>query len=155
MAISTKEMYHGAVLYQIVGNPDFSLKLIERDKDEHDSGMYEVTTNTKDYVLYIKYSARPQFRFGGDSFCYFNFASTHINSLHRYPDKEFMVFLVCHTNHVCVLTRQDLDRLGLLQSNEDCGVTVSWQSGSELTVKSKYTTLPYKIPRNRLKNFDW
>ena len=55
MAISKKEMYHGAVLYQVVSNPDFSLKLIGHDKEEHGYGMYQVTTNTKDYVLFIKY----------------------------------------------------------------------------------------------------
>jgi len=145
-------MYHGAVLYQVVSNPDFSLKLIERDKDEHNSGMYEVTTNTKDYVLYIKY--RSQTRFGGPC-CDFSFLPTYINNLRRYPDKDLLVCLVCHNNHICVLTRPDLDKLGLLQGNGSCGLTVYWQKGSELTVRSKYTKLPYKIPRNRLKNFDW
>jgi len=91
MAISNKEMYHGAVLYQVVSNPDFSLKLIGKDKDEHDSGMYEVTTNTKDYVLYIKYRSQTR---PGDLCCDFSFLPTHINNLRRYPDKEFLVCLV-------------------------------------------------------------
>jgi hypothetical protein len=152
MAISKKEMYHGAVLYQVVSNPNFSLKLIERDKDEHGSGMYEVTTNTMEYVLLIKY--RSQMRLS-KTCCDFTFLPTHIKSLRRYPDKELLVCLVCHDNHICALTRKDIDELKLLQSSNACAVTVSWQKNSELTVRSRYSELPWKIPRNRLKTFPW
>ncbi len=152
MALSTKEMYHGAVLYQVVSNPEFSLKLIERDKNKHGSGMYEVTTNTKCYVLFIKYRSQTRL---GVSCCDFSFLPTHIDSLRRYHGKELLVCLVCHNNHICVLTRRDIDELRLLQSNDSCGVTVHWQRGSELTVRSKHSELPWKIPRNRLKTFPW
>ena len=154
MALSPKEKYHGAVLYQVVGNPEFSLKLIERDKNKHDPGMYEVTTNTKTYVLFIKYRSQTQMRLDF-SCCDFSFLPAHIGSLRRYRGKELLVCLVCHDNHICVLTRQDIEELRLLQSNNSCGVTVRWQRGSELTVRSKHSELPWKIPRNRLKTFQW
>jgi hypothetical protein len=154
MDIRMKEMYyHGAVLYHVLNNPDFSIKLIERDKKEHGSGMYEVTGNTKEYVLFIK--PRSQIRGSDPLYCSFSFLPSQIDRLRRYQDKELLVCLVCHDTHICALTHQDIKGLKLLRSNGSCGVTVYWRKGSELTVKSKYAKLPYKIPRNRLKNFDW
>jgi hypothetical protein len=54
MAISDFEMYHGAVLTQIVRNPDVSLKLIERDSKKYAWGMYGVSSGKKDYVIFVK-----------------------------------------------------------------------------------------------------
>jgi hypothetical protein len=153
MAINNKEMYHGSVLYHVLNNPDFSIKLIERDKKEHGPGMYEVTGNTKDYVLFIK--SRSQIQGTNPLYCAFSFLPNQIDRLRRYKDKELLVCLVCHDSHICALTRREIDELRLLQSSDACNVTVYWQKGSELKVKSKYSTLPWRIPRNRLKTFDW
>jgi len=175
MAISKKEMYHGAVLYQVVGNPDFSLKLIERDKEEHGYGMYEVTTNTNEYVIFIKYrnqtlgagstNVNSFFDDGnrrnvripedGRSYCTFSFLPRDIKRLNTYKDKNLLICLVCHNKHICALTQEDIEELKLLQNNGSCNVTVSWQKNSELKVKSKYSELRRTIPRNRLKNFPW
>lgn len=152
MAILKKEMYHGAVLYQVVRNPDSSIKLIECDKNKHGYGMYEVTTNTKNYVLLIKYRSETR---PGWTCCDFTFLPQHIEDLRKYRDKELLICLVCHSNHVCLLTQRDIDELKLLQRNGSCGVTVSWEKGSELKVRSKHSQLPWKIPRNRLKNLQW
>lgn len=154
MAIRMKEMYyHGAVLYYVLNNPAYSIKLIERDKSEHGSGMYEVTGSTKDYVLFIK--PRSQIQGTDPLYCAFSFLPSQIERLRRYRDKELLVCLVCHDSHVCALTRRDIEALGLLRNNGSCGVTVYWRKGSELTVRSKYSELPWKIPRNRLKTFAW
>jgi hypothetical protein len=153
MVTRMKEMYyHGAVLYHVLNNPDFSIKLIERDKKEHGSGMYMVT-GKKDYVLFIK--PRSQIQGTDPLYCSFSFLPGQIDRLRRYRDKELLVCLVCHDAHICALTRRDIESLGLLRNNGSCGVTVYWHSGSELTVKSKYSELPWKIPRSRLKTFDW
>jgi hypothetical protein len=154
MALSKKEMYHGAVLYHIVGNPDLSLKLFERDKEKHAMGMCEVAAGKNNYVLFIKYRSQVQTR-RGESCCDFSFLPTHIESLSKYHNKKLLVCLVCHDKHICVLERQDIDELKLLESNGARTVSVSWREGTSLTVKSGRFLVSRKIPRNRLQNFNW
>jgi len=53
MPTSKFELYHGAVLTQVVRNPGLSLKLFERT-GEHGWGEYEVSDNHQVYRLFIK-----------------------------------------------------------------------------------------------------
>ena len=47
MSLSKFELYHGAVLTQVVRNPEMSLKLIERDSKKHSWGMYNIAAGRK------------------------------------------------------------------------------------------------------------
>ncbi len=54
-----------------------------------------------------------------------------------------------------MLEWEDIDALEIVRNLEACNVCVFWTKGSELHVKSKFTELPYSIPRNKLKSFSW
>lgn len=154
MALSQFELYHGAVLTQLVRNPsDVSLKLIERDSEKHGWGMYVIGAGRKDYILVVKSSAK--ITEGRKKYCNFTFSVHDINVINKYKNKELLISLVCHNEHICLLRKSDIFSLQILESNKPCGVSVHWTRGSELTVKSKYAELDHKIARNALKKFKW
>lgn len=156
MGISRFEMYHGAVLTQIVRNPEISLKLIERDSAKHGWGMYSIASGSKDYVIFIKstskiYKAkRTQEDYSG-----FTFAVEHIDKLKQHLDKNLLVCLVCYDQNICLLTQSDIEELKLLDSKKSCRIAVYWKYGLELRVISPFTELSHRVARNRLKNYDW
>jgi hypothetical protein len=151
MALSEKEKYHGAVLYQVVTNPDFSLKLIKRDKKEHGYGIYEVDSDSGNHILFIKCSSRVRGK--KRLYCNFTFSSTDIGQIQKYLNnnsQELLVCLVCHDKHICALTQSDVEKLNLTPTNGSCRVSVYWEKNSELTVKSKHSELSHKVPRKKL-----
>jgi len=154
MALSQFELYHGAVLTQIVRNPsNLSLKLIERDSEKHGWGMYAISAGRKDYILVVKSTAKV--KEGRKYYCNFTFSVDDINLIKKYKNKELLISLVCHNEHICILPKSDILSLKILESNKTCGVSVYWTSGSELTVKSTFAELDHRIARNALKNFKW
>ncbi len=156
MGISKFEMYHGAVLTQIVRNPEISLKLIERDSAKHSWGMYTISSGRKDYVILIKSTAKiDKAKRTKEYYSGFNFALEHINKLNKHLDKMLLVCLVCHDQNICLLTKDDIQELKLLESKKSCRIAVYWKSGSELRVTSPFAELSHKVARNRLKNYNW
>ena len=154
MALSQFELYHGAVLTQIVRNPgNLSLKLIERDSEKHGWGMYAIGAGKKDYILVVKSTAR--ITEGRKIYCNFTFSVEDINLIKKYKNKELLIALVCHKNHICLLTKSDVISLTILESDKSCRLSVYWTRGSGLTVKSTFAELDHKISRNTLKNFQW
>ena len=153
MALSHFELYHGAVLSQVIRNPEITVKLFERSPDQGWAA-YSVSDNAKDYLLYIKYTSRVT---SGrrKSRCNFTFSVDDINRLKEKENKEILVCLVCGDREICLLDKKDLDELEILKHNKTCGVSVSWTKGSGLTVKSGRKELSHKVARNRLKNFPW
>ncbi len=155
MSIAKYELYHGAVLTQIVRNPKkLSLKLIERNKDEHGWAMYSISAGKEDYILFVKTTGKiTQGR--KDRYCNFTFSLGDIELLNRYKDKKLLVVLVCGEEQICLLTRKEVAFLRILESSKSCNVTVSWSRGSQLSVKSSYARLGYKIARSALRNYQW
>ena len=154
MALSQFELYHGAVLTQIVRNPgNLSLKLIERDSEKHGWGMYAIGAGKKDYILVVKSTAKVIE--GRKNYCNFTFSTEDLNLIKKYKNKELLIALVCHNKHICLLTKKDVLSLKILDSIKTCRVSAYWTKGSELTVKSTFDELNYKITRNALKNFKW
>ena len=74
------ELYHGAVLSQIIRNPLINLKLIERN-DSYGWGAYEVTDNSTTHRIYIKWTAQITNRRKGESVCNFTFNEIDIDKL--------------------------------------------------------------------------
>jgi len=153
MSLSKFELYHGAVLSQVVRNPGLNLKLFERT-DEHGWGEYEVSDNHHTYRLFIK--ATSQVKKGRKSRCYSNFTFS-VSDVERIRSisGNVLICLVCGDQEICTLEWEDMDTLQIMRNREVCNVTVSWSSGTELNVKSKFAELPYKVPRNKLKTYSW
>lgn len=156
MPISKFEMYHGAVLTAIVRNPEISLKLIERDSEKHSWGMYSISSGRKDYVLLIKSTSKiSDAKRTQEKYSNFTFSQEDIERLKKYADKEILVCLVCHDQHVCLLNKEEINELDILNSSKTCRISAYWRAGSELRVNSTFAQLGHKVPRNSLKNFDW
>lgn len=153
MALSKFELYHGAVLSQVVRNPGLSLKLFERT-EEHGWGEYEVSDNHHSYRLFIKSTSQVKAGRKGRNYSNFTFSLNDIEKL-RGVSGNVILCLVCGDKEICTLEWEDITALGLLRNLEVCNVIVSWFRGTELQVKSKYVELEYKIPRSRLRNFSW
>ena len=153
MSLSQFELYHGAVLAQVIRNPDITLKLFERNTDQGWASYY-VTDNTTDYLLYIKYTSRVTFGIRKKR-CNFTFSLEDIQRLKRERDRGILLCLVCDSEEVCLLDKDDIDELGILEKGKACGISVSWTKGSSLTVKSGGRELNKKVARNRLKEFPW
>lgn len=156
MSLKNYELYHGAVLTQVVRNPDVSLKLIERDNEKLGWGMYRIITDKNDCILFIKSTSRkPNKGRNNIEYSNFTFSPDDIVRLNSNFDKDLLLCLVCCDNHICLLTKDDIIELKIPESKKTCGVTVSWTKGSSLTVKSKLAKLERKIARNALKNYEW
>lgn len=154
MGLSKFEMYHGAVLTEVVRNPEMSLKLIERDSEKHSWGMYSIISGNKDYVLFIKSTAQIRKGKKEDS-SKFTFSIEDIKRLKNVLGKELIVCLVCHDEHICLLTKNDINDLKILDRDKTCGISVYWKERAELRIKSPFAELGHKVPRNRLKKFEW
>jgi hypothetical protein len=155
MALSKYELFHGAVLSQVIRNPVVNLKLFERS-EKHGWGMYSVTDNAKTYLLYIKSTSKAKDGRNNIKYSNFTFSVTHIERLKEEPKtKNILLCLVCDSEEICLLDGEDLINLGLLEKNTSSTISVSWKKGSELNVKSGKRELSYKIKRSRLKNFAW
>ncbi len=153
MSISAFEMYHGIVLSQVVRNTKTSLKLIEKKEDQA-WGAYKVMDNVNEYLLYVKYSSKDTNTEKRKRFN-FTFTPEDMKRIERDRKDHVLVCLVCGREEVCVLTEKDLDELELWNIDKTRNVSVYWVKGSSLSVRSKGRDLPYKIPRNRLRNFEW
>jgi len=155
MSISNIELYHGAVLTQIIRNPDISIKLFERNSEEG-WGAYYVFDNLKQYLIYIKYTTNVSIG-KKKKRSTFTFSPEDIVRIKRHlGEREIMVCLVCGAEEICLLDERDLDELELLDNHSSfVAVSVSWEKGTSLSVKSRGRELSHKVPRNRLKNFAW
>ena len=153
MSISPFELYHGAVLSQVVRHPKTALKLIER-KDNQGWASYGVTDNAADYLLYIKYASKHAYSKKRKKYN-FTFSPQDISRLKKKKDEKVLVCLVCGSEEICLLDNDDLKELQLWGINKYRNVSVSWIGGSSLTVRSGGNKLRHKIARNRLKNFPW
>lgn len=151
MALSKFELYHGAVLSQMVRSKGISLKLFERN-EQHGWGEYEVSDNHFSYRVIIKATATVKKTRKGFS-ANFTFSAEDINRIRSVG--SILVCLVCADQEICTLEMEDIQALGLLRKVASCNVIVSWEKGTALHVKSKLETLGYTIPRNRLKTYSW
>jgi hypothetical protein len=155
MALSNFELYHGAVLTQIVRNPsDVSLKLIERDSEKHGWGMYSIAAGSRDYILVVKSTSRIA-RGRKFHYCNFTFSSTDIARIDKYETKNLLIALVCKKELIGFLVKPEIDTLKILKKKKSCRVSVYWTKGSQLTVKSSFGEVPHKISRHALKHFKW
>jgi len=152
MALSGFELFHGAVLSQIVRSKGISLKLFERH-EQHGWGEYEVSDNHFSYRVMIKSTSSIRKTKKGFA-SNFTFSAEDIKRI-RKTEGSILVCLVCGEQEICTLEMEDVHALGLLRKEEASNVIVSWSKGSALHVKSKWETLKHTIPRNRLKNFQW
>ena len=154
MGLSEFELYHGAVLTQIVRNPSgVSLKLIERDSEKYGWGMYKIGAGTKDHILVVKSTTKVTK--GRKNYCNFTFSIGDINLIKKYESKDLLIALVCHDNHICLLTKSDVISLKILESDKPCRISVYCTKGSQLAVKSTFAEIDHKIGRNSLKSFQW
>ncbi len=153
MPLSKFKMYHGAVLTEVVRNPEMSLKLIERDSQRHSWGMYAIAAGKKDYILFCKSTAK--IFVGRKNYSNFTFSVDDIRRIKEHFNQEILVCLVCHNQHICLLTKAEIEELKILDDNKSCRISVYWKQGTELTVKSTYAELSGKVARSRLKNFVW
>lgn len=156
MGISPFEMYHGAVLTEVVRNPEISLKLIERDSEKHSWGMYSIASGRSDYVLFIKSTSKINFaKRKEEYYSNFTFSLEHIGRFKKYSNKVMLLCLVCYDQNICLLTKTDIDELKLLESKKACRISVYWNPGSGLRIASSLAKLSHKVARNKLKNYDW
>lgn len=153
MSLSKFELYHGAVLSQVIRNPGLSLKLFERT-EEHGWGEYEVSDNHHSYRLFIKSTSRVRVGRKDRHYSNFSFSVNDVERL-RGVSGNVLLCLVCADEEICTLEWEDITALQLVKNREACNVIVSWSSGTELHVKSKHAELNYKIPRNKLRTFSW
>ncbi|MFO7970980.1 MAG: hypothetical protein R6U40_04435 [Desulfobacterales bacterium] len=142
-----------APLTQVTRHPEMSLKLIERDKEKHSWGMYSVSAGKSDYVIFIKSTSK--INRGKQNYSNFTFSTQDIGKLKKQTNDKILICLVCHDEHICCIEKKEIDELKLLNSNKPCRISVYWKKGSELTVKSTFAELSQKVPRKRLKNYEW
>jgi len=153
MSLAQFELYHGAVLSQIVGNPKINVKLFERNSD-HGWGAYEVTDNATTYRVIIKSTSQIRKGRRGGCACAFTFSEADIERL-RAIHTNVLVCLVCSDEEICTLTIEDIDALRISMEKSACSVSVTWARDTGLHVKCRGIELGRVIPRNRLKNFEW
>lgn len=155
MSLSRFELYHGAVLSQIIRNERASIKLVEKEGDQ-DWSAYEVSDNKRDYAIYVKSTDKITKSRGGERRANFTFSSNDVKSILAHSkEKEIMICLVCSDQEICTLLQDDIKELSFNDEVDSHGVSVSWSKGSGLEVKSNKKSLPRKIPRARLKNYEW
>lgn len=153
MSLAQFELYHGAVLSQIIGNPKVNVKLFERNSD-HGWGAYEVSDNETTYRVVIKATAQVRKGRKGNCACVFTFSQADVDRLRKIEvDRHLLICLVCSDAEICTLEWGDIDRLGLLMDKSACSVSVSWAPNTGLHVKCRGVELV--VPRNKLKNFEW
>lgn len=149
------ELYHGAVLSQIIRNPLINLKLIERN-DSYGWGAYEVTDNSTTHRIYIKWTSQITNRRKGESVCNFTFNEIDIDKLRSIDiSRNLLICLVCSDKEICTLEWGDIDDLRLTLERTPANISVSWGPNTSLHVKCRGLELSRTIPRNRLKTFDW
>ena len=119
--------------------------------------MYNILSGKKDYVVFIKSTAKINYaKRTKENYSNFTFSQEDIERLKVYIDgKDILLCLVCHDQHICLLTKEDVNELKILDSNKPCRITAYWKTGSELRLESTFAKLRYKIPRSRLKMFAW
>lgn len=147
------ELYHGAVIIQILRNPGKSIKLFEKSPD-YSWSEYEISDNLGNYKVFIKSTSNVTRRKNNDR-CNFTFSSADIARLKDICETNVIICLVCEKEAICTLTWEDVDELGFLRSKEQCSLSVSWTKGSSLSVKCQGKELSHKIARNRLEKFEW
>lgn len=147
------ELYHGAVIIQILRNPGKSIKLFEKTP-EYSWGEYEIADNLSNYKLFIKSTSNIITR--KDNYrATFTFSDEDIKRLRDICETNVLICLVCEKHVICTLTWEEIDELGFLRCKEQCSISVSWSKGSSLCVKCKGVELSHKIARNRLEKFEW
>ncbi len=155
MAISKFELYHGAVLCQIIRSTLVNVKLLEKS-DDFEWSAYEITDNHITHKIFVKSTSGVRIGRKGRHYSSFTFTESDIVKLREIQtDKNLLICLVCADQEVCTLEWHDIDLMRLLFDKEVASVIVSWNSNTRLHVKCRGTTLGYTIPRNRLKLYNW
>ncbi len=157
MGLHKYEMYHGAALLQMVRKPEFSLKIVETNNREDGWGTYKVYSDSKDYVLFVKSTSYIHTGPYAAYYSQFTFSMDDIQRMRKFTEKNrnVLVCLVCDHEHICLLNADEVKELQILKDTQQCNVKVSWRKGTELDVKSRYGGLNHKVPRSRLKMFEW
>lgn len=134
--------YHGAIIAHLLNqeNP-LNLRLLEKEED--DRGVYRVSSNEKDYVLFCRYSAKPVKNNKRNSKEWqFTFTQTDVERLKKYllQDTKFFLILVCvaktitaHVNEAYVLDKEKIEQLMVLNTpKRNQAIRVRYETGKSL-----------------------
>lgn len=155
MSISKFELFHGAVLSQIIRSPMISIKLLEKSAD-FEWGAYEISDNLITHKVFVKSCAKVRNGLKNKSYANFSFSEMDILKLRKIDTgKNLLVCLVCADKEICTLEWEDIDAGRLLFEKTSTNIVVSWTKGSSLRIKCRGKLLDTTIPRNRLKTFRW
>ncbi len=160
MALRELELYHGAVLAQIVRTKEPSLRLVERDETQHGRGMYVVSAGNKEYLIYVKHASKvKKGQKRGPSWCQFTFSERDAKGLEknwkRGQEKKLLLCLVCGKEHICTLEGGEVDALRLLEIRKPSAVRVEWTAKSCLWVRRGEFEVRHKVARDRLRKYRW
>jgi len=157
MSLSKFELYHGAVLLQIIRNPAVNIKLIDKS-DDLEWSSYEVISKNTTHKVFVKSTSKVSISKSKSPYYYagFSFSISDINRLRKInEDRNLLICLVCADKEICTLNWSDIDELRLLFIKESASIRISWTNGSRLRIKCRGKELESTVPRNRLKMYNW
>lgn len=153
MALGQFELYHGAVLAEIVRNPKINLKLIERNTD-HGWGAYEVIDNATIHRVFIKSTSQIRKGRKGSCACTFTFSESDIKKLRQIEaDRNLLICLVCSDAEICTLEWADIDELRLLFETTVAGVGVYWNKNTSLQCNMQRSKVVTQYSEKQVKDF--
>lgn len=157
MSLLKYELYHGAVLLQVIKNPSISVKLIDKN-DNLEWSAYEVISDDTIHKIFVKVSGKVCLSKSKKPYYYtgFTFNESDIIKLRSIKDdRNLLICLVCADKEICTLNWKDIDDLRLFSKKEATSIRVSWHEKSSIRVKCRGIKLNRTVPRRRLKDYNW
>ncbi len=139
MKIKSKDLFHGAVLTQIVEHPSFTA--LNKVNSKH--GHYQINADRR---LLLKRSSRLQ-----NNYWHFTFNSDDIDTLvdDINSNQECFLCLICGKETICLLTIDEFEQLLDVSKNSQQWIKLEVPEGKSIRVKSVLCALNKKIPHSR------
>lgn len=143
MKIQDKDIYHGAVLTQIVEHSSFTAL----NKADGKYGHYIVNHDIHLFVKVAKESMKGLTKEDEKQTWQFTFNESDLQSIRNEitPNKKLFMCLVCGQNTICVLNVEQLKQIINITSEESQWVKVEYASGERIQVRGSMKDLDKKF----------